>query len=320
MPITNPFYDYPDRFIPSQSSIALWMATRKKPNPGLPGLINTDSYASDQGWTLIALFIEILAAFATIYGGFRGKASGKMMALSIIVVLLFLFLDYIGIRMHRSKQEEKCKLKNNAEIVSDSALKRRLDLQAKNFNSIEVIGILLIILSAGLKLWGLRIFLGVGALAQSMNTLGLLLYLVVVYIHLNHTGYFIAAWIANRSVKKDFEKWSANLTGGVSSTVPSVLTFNFASVQELNQTQLNCGRQRLIKLNRSNGVTHYQLESDGLLWDQDLINISNLLTNYPFLKNDLIHAGIQLQLSTAGQLIGVSSNPLQVSENDTLMK
>jgi hypothetical protein len=149
--------------------------------------------------------------------------------------------------------------------------------------------------------------------------LGTLLYVVVIYIHLTHTGYLISARSANRLFENEFNSWSDKVTKGQIIATPQISTMTFNSAGKLDgHNPINSGRQVLSLVGSSRGVYQYTLETRGLLWDQDLINLCGLLTDQ-ILIQDLRYEATRMQFSAAGVVLPVNAQvavlPQQKSTN-----
>jgi hypothetical protein len=205
--------------------------------------------------------------------------------------------------LHKSSQGDKCYHRNAAFVSNNPVVVAYHSKQAILMTSTELFGILLIVLSAALKILGLLIFIGKSKIfGIAVIGLGSLFYAVVVYIHVSHTGFWLAAINANQAIKKEFNKWTIILSKG--GAVPSVLyTHTFNSSSKTNLTvPINCGRQMLSSKSNGDGTTQYTLTSNGLVWDQDAINLCALITD-PQLVTDLKHEITMMQFSAAGVVL-----------------
>ncbi len=302
MAINYPFYNNPDLFVPSPAALKTWFSTRKTNNPFYPGVYDTIGFSGDLAWTLIAIFIEILAAGVTLYGG--SKINFMYAIISVIVVVLFIGLDAIGVMLHKSQQGSKCIHRNSAFVSRQPAVQAQHRSDSLKMMATELLGIMLIVVSAALKIFGLMLFIGVSkSIGITVVVLGTLFYIVVVYIHLNHTGFWISALAANRAITKEFTQWSNGLKDGTSTSTPHILTHSFTSAGKMNgPSAINSGRQVLTFSKSESAYNHYVLTTNGLLWDQDLINLSSLLTD-PILIADLKNEATRMQFSAAGVVL-----------------
>jgi hypothetical protein len=302
MAVNYPFYTNPDLFVPSPAALKAWFSTRKNNSPFYPGVFDTVGYSGDLAWTLIALFIELLASGVTLYGGL--KTSFTYAILCVVIVVLFLGLDIIGVMLHKSKQADKCIHRNSAFVSKNPPVIAKHTELASRVSITEFLGILLIVFSAALKILGLVMFFISGkSKGVVIIGLGTLLYIVVIYIHLTHTGYLISALSANRFFKREFNAWSDKLTKGqiISSPQINTITFNSAGMM-IGPNPINSGRQVFTLIGSSQGINQYTLETRGLLWDQDLINLCGLLTDQ-ILIQDLRHEATRMQFGTAGVVL-----------------
>ncbi|WP_298370314.1 hypothetical protein [uncultured Lutibacter sp.] len=186
-----------------------WLGTRKKQIEGTkhPGFYQTTDFNIDKRWVYFVAAIELAAIIVTIYGGIvRG---GMFLIGAIIAVILFIAFDIVGSNLHHKpiseKQESKCKLALLNEL-DESMRPQRLsiltDLNIKS--SIKSWGIFLIIFSAVLKLVALFLLGTLGFVYIGIMTV---LYMIAIYIHINHTGFYLAEKNTEREIKKQHSLW-----------------------------------------------------------------------------------------------------------------
>jgi hypothetical protein len=189
---------YTDSLIDYEPSAELkeqWLKTRKaKKKYGevtLPGLFMTDNYAADRMRVLIALGIEMLGFILMIV-----IASANYLIIGTVGA--FVAIDVIlAIALHR-KQGEICVANNNVSYwaykekykLEDDASEKRIawekklhELENWSFGKIFKVCI-----------WGIAILKSIGFFVLLSGSyvfaiLALVLYLMVAYIHCNHTGF-----------------------------------------------------------------------------------------------------------------------------------
>jgi hypothetical protein len=186
-----------------------WLGTRKKQIEGTkhPGFYQTTDFNIDKRWVYFVAAIELAAIVVTIYGGMvRG---GMFLIGAIIAVVLFIAFDIVGSNWHHKpisdKQESKCKLallNENDESKRSERLSILTDLNIKS--SIKSWGIFLIIFSAILKLLALFLLGTLGFVYIGIMTV---LYIIAIYIHINHTGYYLSEINTIREIKKQHGLW-----------------------------------------------------------------------------------------------------------------
>ena len=135
-------------------------------------------------------------------------------------------------------------------------------------------------------------------------------YIVVIYIHIAHTGYYLSARKCSKMLEREENHWWDQRDSGINTDPMDDNMIVFQSLISLpNNETIRNGRQTLEvadKIDAAEGVIYnIRLSSRGLLWDEDIVS---LLQNFP--PNDLfyptlIKACVKLQFS---QLNIVSQN------------
>lgn len=187
------------KFEPSSEVLGLWLKTRKSKvrvaGIEMPGYFSDSGSASDYGWVAVGIFGELLGLAATIYGGAR--SGGSFLAVATGVVVLFIILDVAAaIWLHRNHGEQ-CKERSKKILTDDAAQIVAIDQKIKAGAAIDFMLKGLIVLIAIFKVLGI-VLLGM------FNQLALyapfaILYFVVVYVHIKHTGY---AWFYYKTTAK----------------------------------------------------------------------------------------------------------------------
>ena len=128
-----------------------------------------------------------------------------------------------------------------------------------------------------------------------------LFYVVVIYIHVAHTGYFLAARKSSKMMKSEEDAWWREESQGLNTPLqPDMIVFTSPSPVP-NGTTFQNGRQNLEtqeRIETDEGVEfHITLTTQGLLWDEDIVALlQNFPTNNLFYPA-LIRACIQLQFT-----------------------
>ena len=65
-----PNYPQPDKFQVSQETLDQWLKTRKTKNDENPGFFSSTGFSKDQSWATLAIIIELIALFTTLYGSY----------------------------------------------------------------------------------------------------------------------------------------------------------------------------------------------------------------------------------------------------------
>jgi len=277
----------------------IWLSTRKENIPGTdhPGFFQTVGFTTDKTWFYIVCAIELAAIFITIQGGaLRGFL---YLIIAIAAVVIFVFFDFIGAKLHHDpislKQEKKCELsilkikKKNENEKKDILEEKKVGIldEINSKSSRKLWGTALIIISAVLKLVALFLLGTMGFVFLGIMTL---LYILAIYIHLNHTGYFIAEYNTKRKINKQNAKWrnynrwlknndeaKALRTGGEQYVIPETpKKFDIESEiqlwnhEEKGNREIVVGNHKLIYLKESNNQFTYELQTKGILTDYDV--------------------------------------------------
>ncbi len=270
MPTTN-YINNRQNFEPSQVTRIAWIKTRKQEtrygSTSLPGMFGTTGFSTDTSWIILAGIIELAAVVMTILlGYFRENALFG----AVFAVVLFLVLDYVGILLHTHQAEDRAKWKNQiliAQTPQDHAvLKKKLSDRTLK----EDTGVLFLFLSGFLKVLAISI-LNKNALPMMVIILFAMFYLIVIYIHASHTGYWFAKIDFNKKLKADYAQWSVG-----NGNEAQVYLHNFKTPFSLqmkvgDKKTVNC--QTLECVSKSGEDYHFKLISRGLMWDQDIATL-----------------------------------------------
>jgi len=187
-----------------------WLSTRKSKYTlnimdgqlTRPGLNQTSGFKTDRNWFRFALIIEILAITITIYSGIRRfmiTGNSKILFGSIGVVAAFIILDIVGaIWAHKNAGTKK--LMENKLIYYPATNYPAIKLEGKKGIGLAILGAFLIVISALLKIGALLLL---GNLNIMFYVIFSLFYMIVIYVHIYHTGYFIAETSVARNVNKE---------------------------------------------------------------------------------------------------------------------
>lgn len=299
----HPYYPQPDKFIPDSNSISTWLKTRKNGSDNKPGIFETVNYKSDKNWSIGAILIEFLAFYMTIYGAYIRYLSNHNIGaiiLSAIIVFLFIVFDIFGIMLHSHDFPEKVKNKSIYKVVNDSGEKKIIYNKLKEYTWREFFGILMLIISAGLKVFALVFFYRGNIQIIVIFTM---LYFLVVYIHSVHSVYWLPALKLNLSLKKQYrifnEYYQKNLPTSPKNTVSGPISINFVSSfpQEINE--ITTPDKRVLVKNVSKNS--YEITCLGLLWDEDIAFLSSKWQQEN--NSDLLDACIKLQLLQLGTIV-----------------
>jgi len=305
-----PNYPQPDKFQVSQETLNQWLKTRKNESDGNPGFFSSTGFSKDQSWATLAIIIELIALFTTLYGSYaKYLANGKMsnIIIAVALVVFFIVFDVVGVFLHNHDKGER--IKNKVKLILEdetsrrTLLRRKIKLQTPR----EISALFLFFISAFLKIYAVMAFVG-GKGNISVGIILILFYLVVVYIHTCHTGYWLSEKKTQREISKEYNLWLDSITAGYEtdlSSSPSVVQFwsLYPMTLDEEQTQHKHGRQSITYMGKEpkeGGYTkfNYELKSQGTLFDDDIVQLSSAFQED--FKRPLIHACLRMQLNQVG--------------------
>jgi hypothetical protein len=307
-------YQNRQNFEPSIATRNAWYRTRKQTtgygSTFLPGLFGTNVSSMDTVWFVMAMIIELVAVVITLWLGMMKPGFTTAIG-ATIAVSLFIVLDYAGILFHTHLSADRTLWKNQVLIpltpqrlawLNESLGKRTLK---------EDMGVVFLFLSGLLKVSSI-VLLG-GSVFQNKLVIALIciFYLIVIYIHAYHTGFWLASFSFKRKVKDDYSQWSAG-KGNVAQKyvhnfqTPYNLLMAVGEVKNVNCQTLSC-------ISYSNGLYNFQLTSTGLIWDQDIATMCMglLFQEQPVLALECL----QLQLTQTNASGGQSQSSSNAASN-----
>jgi hypothetical protein len=253
-------------FEPDSDALKQWLSTRKKKlqvaNMSIPGLFTDTRFDVDQSWFLLAMFGELIGIVLTIYGGYA--SGGMFLLISIVIVFGLLFIDiFCAIKLHRNVGRH-CWIDSYIYLNGEEEPEERNRLlfekeknKPLNFILIGLIFLVILIKIAAVVLLGVfnNILIYIPILA---------LYLVVGYVHIYHTGY----WLAHRKTSKMFRKqFENNGNNAIQKSQP------FSTKNKLRNIPIINGEHRIEVDNTVNEKTNtfnYLLTTKGILRDEDI--------------------------------------------------
>jgi hypothetical protein len=262
---------YPDAqsFEPSNQTRIAWYKTRKSTTSygpvHLPGLFSSDGFSTDQIFFIMAMIVELAAVVVTIRGGMMMKT--PIFIGSIVVVVLFLVLDYVGILFHHDQAGNRALWRNEILIPQEPEYLALLRRKLKKRTLKEDFGVLFLFLSGILKI------LAIAALNKALSStiiivLFSLFYIIVMYIHANHTGFWLAEFTLQRKIKKDHQVWSEG-----NGNSAQIYVHQFSSPFSLGLApgqSKRTNRQGLTCISKNQNDHVFKLDSVGLMWDTDV--------------------------------------------------
>jgi uncharacterized protein YacL len=194
-------------FLPDENFTKDWLSTRKPgftvaTNTHRPGVFETSSFKKDQVWFVFGAIIELLAISITILGGIN--KGGTYLIAAVVAVGFFVILDYFGAKLYHRRHAAILRLQNE-KVVTDSVSHLEIDRQIRSKKGVVILGLVLILLSAFLKLVALFFITTLPIIFYGIFSL---LYILVVYIHLKHTGYYFAEISAAKTLSSQHQEFA----------------------------------------------------------------------------------------------------------------
>lgn len=271
-------------FEPNDDARKSWLGTRKKPlfigRLTLPGFFHTIDFNKDQNWFLLAVAIEFIAVILTLYGGI--SRGGIYLVGSIITIVFFIVLDIVGAIFIHKPKPDRCLLKNKIILISDIAVREGLKNQFDKVSLYEIVGVIFIIISALLKVAAILLL---GSFNLFFYIIMAFLYVIVIYIHIIHTGYCIAEYSTNNQFTSQHKLW-AKLSMGSSTTTSenlnnpytsrSLSSMFVSSVPILTvNNNIKVGDHFIAHVSDDNSLNQktnyqYKLSTKGMLTDEDI--------------------------------------------------
>jgi len=306
--MNSPYYPNERQFMPSRDALLMWLRTRKtdeKTKPTISGLFETVNYVSDAGWTMLAILVEFGALCLTLYAAyarFVQRQDAQVLAFSVLAVVLFIAFDIIGVFLHSSDRESKVLASRELRLSPDKHRKRDLLMVISKITNREFFGSIFLFLSAIIKV-GALFLLGIAAHNQYVAIVILILYFIVVYVHIYHTGYWLSARRTSKMLKREEAEWSANEDREIAQ--PQRFIFHSSKPMEKSNFQLN--RQEINFLNEKQEPDgsksfEYELVTYGCFWDEDIVKLAGAFDTTSDFFRSLIDACMRLQLIQLGRL------------------
>ena len=305
--MTSPYYPQPAEFKPSQEALLKWLNTRKpSAEDELPGLFTTVKFSADQSWTIIAILIELMALGLTVYGAaslYQQNQNKANLFVAIIAVVLFVAFDVIGVLLHGSDRSGKVVTRSKIKITKNAAAKKLLINNAKKITNKEFFGVLFLVLSAIIKIAAVVLLFGALNATIPMFIVLFLFYVVVVYIHVAHTGYWLSARQTARRFQREYNEFvQADIQGtAVGKLAIDKKVFSSPHSMPGGVDEFQNGRQRISFIDRQtdehgNPLVTMALESRGIMWDEDVVALLSNFTPGTHFHKAVLDACILLQL------------------------
>jgi hypothetical protein len=296
----HPYYPNADKFIPNAASINAWLKTRKNNSENKPGIFETVDYNRDRNWSIASILIELAAFYFTFDGAFQTSVSNKNFGYllgALVIVLLFVIFDIFGIMLHGQDKPQRTINKSLYLVTSDGNKRLLIFNSLKETTWREFIGVLLLSISAILKIFGLWWYRQ--GMAEQILVVFTILYILVIYIHSVHTVYWWPARRLRKSISKQYENFKLhvenNLPTDPANTINSqhIYSYNFNSKANLELKRIEGSPEgRVNVVNNGNGT--YTLNVTGLLWDENIVSLAGQWESNNV--SDLINACVTVQL------------------------
>jgi hypothetical protein len=256
-------------FQPSTESLEKWLSTRKSSiNVGgvsMPQFFSDTGNSADSAWFYIACIGELVGLVVTIWGGI--KNGGIFLIFATLSIVMFVFCDFFfAILLHR-KKATICKTQTLILLKDDSKksslAKLDLDLKKGQFSDF--------LLVAGIILFALFKVIGVVLLGVFNNLILYLpiaiVYFIVAYIHIMHTGYYFAFRSTQNQIDKDFYEFAHGQHQAKSFNQPVSLP------NPLKNMPIRHNPHEIVSNPAYADDLHYLIKAKGILTDDDIINL-----------------------------------------------
>lgn len=254
-----------EHFQPSNQTWTKWLSTRKSDiyvgRVPMPRLFSDTGNSTDRGWFIIALIGEFLGLAVTVYGGIR--SGGIFLILATLSIIMFIFCDFFfAVKLHRN-EGKKCKIRSLKLLTDVPNDLERFDIELREGKFADFLYQTGIILIAIIKVIGI-ILLGV------FNNLILyipfaIIYFIVSYVHLNHTGFYFAYTSTENAINKEHKKFAYG-------------NFKAQEIQELVSTKLpltgfpiKYTPHEIIEKDKEK--MEYAIITKGILTDDDIVHL-----------------------------------------------
>ena len=259
----------PDKsdFQPSAETLKKWLSARKPTlmvgGIAMPAFFSDTGNSSDTTWFYVAVIGEIMGLLTTVYGGAR--SGGIFLILALLAIVMFIFLDFFfAVRLHRKKATE-CELHSRRLLLDDSEKDKILKLELElNSGKIEDL-----FYKAGIVFIAFIKIIGIVLLGVFNNIILYLpfaiIYLIVAYVHLRHTGYYFAYVSTENAIDKE-HKMFANGHYKANEPDQPVVT-----PTPLRRVPIRHTPHEIVE--EHGQPLHYLIKTKGVLTDNDVINL-----------------------------------------------
>lgn len=264
-------------FQPSAETLKKWLSTRKPSFPissiSFPGFFSDEGNSSDQNWFIFALIGEVLGLGASIYAGLIAEDIGTLI-FAVVVVIVFIILDiFFAIKLHRNEGNKTLILSRMLAFDEDNVKERQeiknMEYEIKKGKSVDFFYKFGIIIIALTKSIGLFLLEALGPDAPIILYLLIaIIYFIVAYVHIYHTGFFLAYTSTQKAIDKEHQGFAKG------DFIAKERVQGFSTPSELRLPMVQ-GTHSIIKddENKLEGF-FYILKSKGVLIDDDIVSLT----------------------------------------------
>jgi len=249
-----------------------YLATRKEEHivggsPEKPFISDT-GVSKDSFWVYLAFAIEFMGFVLTIIGGAKRSSSFLITALAAII-LIIIFDIVAGIQLHRNVARNTWLEAKIPDVSYDLQQQYRSNMgkgRIKNYFFMVFLIIIALFKSAALFL--MHPFPGVTLYIPMA-----MLFLLAAYIHIAHTGYFLAYKKTQKGIDKDYKDFIATAPSSSNSEL-EYISQPFNTHTELRDLPLKAGFHRIEKSNEKcnePGDFTYVFKINKLLTDNEIL-------------------------------------------------
>lgn len=216
---------YPD-FEPGSGTKQLWLSTRKAEvkvgDITLPGLFNTVGYPLDKSLFFFAMALEVIGfLIISALADWGALIAGTVLALVVIDVFLAVGLHW--------KQSEICRLSNEAAATRGGMNAIMLEAKIKKLKRwwggklcVALLWVFAVIKASAFYVLNPDTYI--------FGILMLLIYSFIAYVHIYHTGYFLAEFRFRRALNKEVNEF---LNGNAEYIVPRFREYGLDPANDL---------------------------------------------------------------------------------------
>jgi hypothetical protein len=268
-------------FEPDYETKQKWLTTRKVGHHStfmhLPGFYQDSTSRTDKILFNIGLIVELSTSISILIGGaMKHETSNKLG--SIGTVFFLLLLDGMGAYMVHKMKGKYCELDNKIQVEPNNAHAYELQKTGKIY---KILGVACIIISGILKCIGVLLYTKI---SLTILIVLFLIYAFIMYIHIQHTGFYISHLLFKHSFKKQHNKYATDKLNGINSIYSAkIISKPFQSEIDLNFTKIKSGNHFIefdsIETFNNKTVYNYNLTTIGVMQDSEIHGFLNNLND-----------------------------------------